>query len=309
MFAMLEYFLGFRDEDLKKISARAGKRFRPSLALFLADAYGSRKQTNSAALAIEIFHNFTLIHDDIVDRDEKRRGRPTVWKLWGNDHALNSGDALSLIAAQISLDAEKSGGNGMGRALLWSYVEVCKGQYLDFEMAGCPLYKISDKNYLDMIALKTGALVGVSAAAPGIAAKKAPAELRRLRVFGESLGIAYQIADDFRSVWSSEPKTGKDPLGDIRERKRNLPAVLAYKSLSGTAKARLTELYDLDRSLNADEVGEAKRLIDAAEIQKPIRAAIHRYATKAKRSVQSLSIAPMRKHTLERLVDELTDVA
>lgn len=309
MYGMLEYFMGFRDENLEKISIRVGKRFRPGLTLFLAEGYKARKRALSAALSIELFHNFTLIHDDIVDRDEKRRGRFTVWKLWGADHAINSGDVLSLIASELCLRAEKDAGSGMGEMLLKAYREVGAGQYLDFELAKKPIGKISEKEYLDMIMRKTGVLVAASAEAAGISGKKNNAERKRLRLFGESLGIAYQIADDYRSTWATEEETGKDVHGDVRERKRTLPVISAYAALPETERQELSKLYDLGRPLTSEEVLEAKRLIDLADVKADVHQFLAKYVKRAKKAAHELAISEKFKNTLENIVDELSGVA
>ena len=119
MYSMLAYFLGFLDEHLKPASG-SGKRLRPGLCLLIAEGYGARTKAFNAALAIELFHNFTLIHDDVEDRDEVRRNRPTVWKLWGINHAINSGDAQSLLVSELALQA----GEKIAPVLMKAFIEV-----------------------------------------------------------------------------------------------------------------------------------------------------------------------------------------
>lgn len=303
MYEMIEYFLGFRNESLEEDFLVGGKRFRPTLCLALAEGYGDRERAIPAALAIELFHNFTLIHDDIADHDETRRGRQTLWRLFGVDHALNAGDALSLLAYEFAL---RTGERALTDALLMSFYEVIEGQYLDFEASRGKV--VSIESSLEMTRKKTGALVRVSAEAGGIAAGRVEDELVLLRMFGESLGVSFQLADDYRSVWETQEVTGKDAHSDVRERKQTLPYILTTEEASPHARERIVALYRQTGQLTEEEVLEAIAIMDQTAAREKTREYIAKYARKAKDAARFLSLSQDLRHTLVSVVDELSAV-
>jgi geranylgeranyl diphosphate synthase type I len=307
---VLRYFMGYTDRNFKSYRSQGGKRFRPGLAMFLAREYGAQQKVFDAAVAIELFHNATLIHDDIIDRDELRRGKPTVWKLWGVDKALNSGDIQYLLVAQSVARAATASKNGPGvaRALLDAFMQVHEGQHLDFELTSLPIgsKSVSESVYMRTIQKKTGALVSVAALIAGIAAGKNAKEKKLLAEFGMSLGMAYQIADDCRSVWSTHRETGKDLYSDIREHKRTLPFLYALAHLTDLPKRRLQKLYSLDRQLTSSEIKEAQSLIDETDAYEHMLSRIRTYAARAKKAASQLAISPKARLILKAIVDDYT---
>ena len=308
MYDMLRYFMGYLNEDFSPTTGESGKRFRPSLCLFIADAYGARMQALEAAVAIELFHNFTLVHDDVEDRDEYRRNKPTVWKLWGINHAINAGDAQSLLASEWAMRAawHPDVGPRISHALSEAFIEVIEGQYLDFELALAAIDSpaVTEETYFKMIEKKSGVLVRIAAEAAGIAAGKED-ERARLREFGVSLGMAYQMADDYRSVWATQVETGKDTHSDIREHKRTLPFLVAYAEATGPARDRLKALYSLDRQLTDAEVAEAGTLIDTTGARAKVGVAVRDYADRARNAVAGLALPQETRDILEGIVDML----
>lgn len=310
LYQMLEYFLGFRGQTLRPTREKgSAKRFRPALCLLIAEGYGVRKDALPAAVAIELFHNFTLIHDDIADRDEYRRDRPTLWKLWGDNHALNAGDVQLLMASLlcVNLAKEPSINRELGATLLEAFIEVCEGQYIDFELSAVAVgsREMNEERYFRMTRKKTGALVGAAAEAAGIAGKRGKSERRLLRAYGEALGTAFQIADDYRSVWSTRAQTHKDTHSDIRERKRMLPFIAAYDHSSRRARARLKRLYELPRQLTQKEIQEVRSLIGATNARAYVLSRITSYAKKARAAALLLTLPLYTKRTLIELVDNL----
>ena len=309
MYGMLRYFMGYLDQNLKPIRMPAGKRFRAGLCLILAEAYQSRSEAFEAAIAIELFHNFTLIHDDIEDRDEVRRGKPTVWKLWGVNDAINSGDAQSLLVTEriVRVAGIPAVGAHLSHALTQACIEVIEGQHLDFQLATVPIsaQTVSEEMYLRMTLKKTGALVRIAAEAAGIAAGKDAAECARLRQYGLSLGLAFQMADDYRSVWSTQRETGKDSYSDIREHKRTLPFLYAYAESRGEAKRRLKELYSMPSQLIKDEIREARDIIDATDAQEYVLSRIKDCTSEAQNIAEALDLPDESKAFLLGLIDLL----
>jgi geranylgeranyl diphosphate synthase type I len=309
MYGMLGYFMGYVDEHLKPVRRHSGKRFRSGMCLIIADAYKARARAFDAAVAIELFHNFTLIHDDVEDRDETRRGKPTVWKLWGINDAINSGDAQNLLVAERIARAAlvPKVGAKLSKALTDTFIEVIEGQHLDFEMATAPIGSrlVSEERYILMTGKKTGALVRIAAEAAGIAAGKNAKELTNLRRFSNSLGTAFQMADDYHSVWSTTAETGKDPQSDIREHKRTLPFLYAYAHVSGKKKSRLKELYSLPDQLTAAQIQEALDIINSTDARAYVLDHITTYISDARKVAQKLTVPDKTKAFLLGLIDLL----
>lgn len=313
LYHMLRYFMGFVEADGSPGAKQAGKRFRSSLCLYLAASYDVRDKALDAAVAIELFHNFTLIHDDVVDQDTTRRGRPTVWSVWGSDHAINSGDVQSLIASDLCARAAIASGVGvpLSRVMFDGFIEVGEGQYLDFELAKAPLASgaVSEAAYVAMIEKKSGVLVRVAAEVAGRIARRGEGECAALRAYGMALGTAYQMADDYRSVWNSASETGKDIQGDIREHKRTYPFIAALAALSGEQHARLEALYELPRQLTPAEVDEAFALITATDARTKTLERIRARVQIAKDAVLGVGVSPGAQEVLLGAVDALVPEA
>lgn len=306
MYGMLRYFLGHEDEYFSSRDIPAGKRIRPSLFMYINDAFGGSKTAVDFAVAIELFHNFTLIHDDIEDNDEMRRGRKTVWKIWGVNNAINAGDAQCLLASQYLMRAALADPLRSGSAAMMlekTFLEVAEGQYLDFELSARNLddSSVTREAYLDMIRKKTSVLVGAASAAGGIAAGCSKQASIDLYDFGEALGVAYQIADDAASLWADSGTTGKDTYGDLYERKKTLPLLFAYEQSS--QKDRLVELYSRAEPMTEKDVQEVLKIINQSDAYQSTKKEAFRYVVKAKEAVVRLSIDQKFKDTLVGIVD------
>lgn len=227
-YGMLAYHLGWVDAQLRPARQDAGKRIRPMLCLLACAACGGDPaQALPAAAAIELLHNFSLIHDDIQDRSETRRGRPTVWALWGIAQAINAGDALFTIAHQALWRLQERGVPAerildVAERFDAACLMLTRGQHFDllFEEAT----RVSIEEYLEMIRGKTAALLR---AAMGIGARLADQPPENLEAFGEALGMAFQIQDDLLGIWGDPAVTGKPAADDLRARKKTLPVILA----------------------------------------------------------------------------------
>lgn len=304
MYRMLMYFMGFLDEKFRDESPGVGgKRFRPALCLLMAEAYGARDKTMDAALCIELFHNFTLIHDDVEDRDEERRNRPTVWKLWGVNHAINSGDMQMLITAELCTRIDRA----QSSVLMRAFQEVIEGQFLDFELTDKPIgdEAVSEARAFLVNQKKTGALIAASCEVAGIAGGQNAEECAHLREYGVALGQLFQLVDDYRSVWETQAETGKDTDSDIREHKRTVPFFAAYEELKGSDKQRLEVLYSLARQLTDREIKEALVLIDSTDAKEEVLSDIQKYATEARSAAEKLSVSEDTKAILAGVVEML----
>jgi geranylgeranyl diphosphate synthase type I len=223
---MLAYHMGWEGEGSGQKAQ--GKRLRPLLTLLAcAGTGGDWQQALPAAAGIELIHNFSLIHDDIEDNSEKRRGRPTVWSIWGVPQAVNTGDLMfslarnSLLGLTKHLSAEQV---LMAAELLdCTCLALTYGQFLDMEYE--EETQISTDDYWKMIAGKTAALTSCCMKMGGIISGTTPETLHHLGHFGESLGLAFQVVDDWLGIWGDESQTGKSIASDLIEGKKSLPVI------------------------------------------------------------------------------------
>lgn len=224
---IFRYHLGLSGYDVKK-----GKRLRPLLTALCAEGAGVGWQDAIPfASAIELVHNFSLIHDDIEDNGETRRGKTAVWKKWGLAKGVNSGDAMFASAFDLLLkDAEISNLAIITQsATLLSRVclRLTEGQQMDIDFE--TRENITSEDYFQMIRGKTAALLGFCARMGALIAELSVDEQMAYEVFGENLGIAFQIHDDWLGVWGDPLKTGKSARSDIIERKKSLPVLMGLE--------------------------------------------------------------------------------
>ncbi|HEV7237320.1 MAG TPA: polyprenyl synthetase family protein [Ktedonobacteraceae bacterium] len=268
-YGQMQYHLGWVDNEFTPIANNPGKLLRPTLLLLAYEAAGAwgLATTNTdylrralpAAAAIELTHNFTLIHDDIEDGDSERRHRSTLWKLWGIPQAINTGDGLFALARLTLWDVVDEGVAGaiaarLGAVLDRACLVLSEGQYLDISFEG--RQNISVAMYLDMISRKTGALMG-SAAEMGALLGTSDQETRhRLRSFGDAMGVAFQVRDDLLGVWASTAELGKTPAGDIYRRKKSLPFLHALEHADASDQQRLQQVYQQKAPITAIQVDE-----------------------------------------------------
>jgi geranylgeranyl diphosphate synthase type I len=242
---MARYHLGWEDAEGRR-SDGGGKGLRPSLCLLASEALGGATQKAlPAAAAIELVHNFSLVHDDIQDRDDERHHRPTVWRVWGEAQAINAGDAL-LSLAHLALYQLVDEGVATGtvvkaaRALDAATLEMVEGQTLDIGFEARSEVGLDD--YFEMIEKKSGALFGCALHLGALTAGADDATAKRLQSAGRALGTAFQVKDDVLGVWGEVGKTGK-PAADVRRRKKSLPVVYALNEAAESTREQLRSLY------------------------------------------------------------------
>ncbi len=255
------YHLGFWDSESIPTSG-AGKGIRPALALLSTRAAGAGDEVGvPAAVACELIHNFSLLHDDVMDHDTERRHRKTAWAQFGVPAAILAGDALCSLASEVLAEAPSPTKDWALRCLTASTRRLIAGQAAD--LAFETQEQVSLEECLKMAADKTGALMACSASLGAVLAD-APAELAMgLAEFGEHLGLAFQLADDILGIWGKQERTGKPVLSDLRSRKKSMPVV--YALTSGTpAGDRLAVLYRHRGEFSEAQLDEAAGLIDEA---------------------------------------------
>lgn len=297
---LVNRYFGNTNGDLFQASAHlllaGGKRLRPAVVILAADAVkkGSSDDLLPAALALELTHNFTLIHDDIMDEDATRRGVPTVHTVWSEPIAILAGDVLyakafEFICLSDTGDLEKIRAVKM---LARTCTEICEGQGMDiaFEMRE----DVSEMEYLEMVSKKTGVLYGASAAIGGILAGANPVQADALYQFGVNSGIAFQIQDDLIDLYASSEESGKDRASDIREGKQTLIAI--------KAREKGLDLAPYRKDLTNTEIDELIARLEDAGIIDEVRAKAVERADVAK---EALSILPDSEE--KRLLGEIAD--
>lgn len=246
-YAAMRYAVGLADEELRPADTGGGKLLRPRLCLLACAAAGGDPSTAVlAAAALELLHNFTLVHDDIQDGSPTRRHRPSVWTLLGVPLAINTGDAMHatshLVLGGLARD-------GLDAALVLRALEefsltarrLCEGQHMDISYESRP--SVSSAEHLAMVDRKTGALMGLSCYLGALVAGAGRGALEGYRRFGELVGTGYQIRDDLAGVWHEEASTGKRLMEDVYSRKKSYPAVRAFETASGPDAERLRTIY------------------------------------------------------------------
>ena len=226
---MLQYALGWVDQNGKPYHVPTGKRIRPVLLLLCTEAAGGNwKSALPAAAAVELLHNFSLIHDDIQDDSPLRHNRPTVWKVWGEATAINIGDALFTMAYDALQRLSTNGITAETAIQIWgifnrTMLELTRGQHLDMRFEHQPI--VTTDEYVSMITGKSAALLSACAEMGALIACGNPQIAQFYADFGLNLGIAFQIRDDILGIWGDPDVTGKSAATDILARKKSLPVL------------------------------------------------------------------------------------
>jgi geranylgeranyl diphosphate synthase type I len=247
LFGVLKYHLGWQDARFNPIVTRGGKLLRPVFCLLACRAAGGDYQRAlPAAAALELLHNFSLIHDDVEDRGTERHGRKTVWAQWGEPLAVNAGDALLIVSELALLKSLEAGLTPetvltMCRVLNECCLTLTEGQHLDLTNEGNS--RIDLATYLQIIHGKTAALLGCSTELGAIVAGASLDRAAAYRRFGEYVGLSFQIQDDVLGIWGDPRDTGKPPAADVHGRKVTLPVIDALARAPEPIAARLAAIY------------------------------------------------------------------
>jgi geranylgeranyl diphosphate synthase type I len=283
---MAGYAFGWCEAGGAPAVASGGKGVRQALAVLGAEAAGAPGRAGvPAAVAVELVHTFSLLHDDIMDGDTERRRRPTVWKAYGAGPAVLAGDALFALAVETL--AAQPGGSGAVRALSATLGDLVRGQADDLLFADRPWtgpQRVRPEEYRAMAEHKTGALLGGAAALGALLGGAPPATAAALDRAGRHLGIAFQIVDDVLGIWGDPRVTGKPVHGDLRERKKTFPILVALDSPSGERLAALL------RSGNEPEAAAA--LIEEAGGRAAALTEARRHLTAVETTLAHVPLAP-----------------
>ncbi|NTW56935.1 MAG: polyprenyl synthetase family protein [Chlorobiaceae bacterium] len=256
-----------------------GKRIRPFLTLLGSEAVsGSSENALDVALAVEVLHNFTLIHDDIMDQAELRHGRPTVHREWNVNTAILTGDVMIAYAYELALKADGARHIELIHILNHANITICEGQALDMELEKKSDATIDD--YLDMIAKKTGRLISAALEAGGVAGNGTPDQLRSLVVFGEKIGRAFQIQDDYLDIMAADGKSGKMAGGDIINGKKTYLLLRSLELTAGKDRELLQSIIT-NKGTAPENVTEVKAVYEKCGVLDETAALINRTTEEA----------------------------
>jgi geranylgeranyl diphosphate synthase, type I len=309
-YGMMGYHLGWVDELLQPIQASSGKRLRPLLCLLACEAAGGDPlQALPAASAVELIHNFSLIHDDIQDGSPLRRGRRAVWDIWGAAHGINVGDALFVLAhlalhrlgeQGVPRDRQQAAALALDRACL----ALCEGQFLDMTFES--RLDVDLDQYLHMICGKTAVLLAASAQLGALMATDEPGLIDSYRCFGLNLGMAFQVQDDILGAWGDEQQTGKSAATDIRDRKKTLPVVYALNHPGRPHAARqLARLYAQSGQLEPPAIQTALGILERLGARQYAEEVAENYYWLALQSLDQAGVQNPAQQTLRELAASL----
>lgn len=279
-----------------------GKRIRPVLLLMTVDAFGAdRAQAMNAALGMEIFHNFTLLHDDVMDNSDTRRNRPTVFRKYGANAAILSGDAMLGVAEKLMLQVPAVHMARVMEAFNRMSMEVYEGQALDMEFETRD--DVTPDEYVEMIHLKTGALLGACAEIGGILSGCDEQVCTMLRSYGENLGIAFQIEDDWLDTFGDAATFGKPIGGDINQAKKTFLYISGMAA--GTEEAKALRIA-MEMPAGDMRVRTVTRIYEKMHLDEAARKAAAGFSAKALKAAKGTGLPEDRLDSFKYLLDRLS---
>ncbi|MDE3092102.1 MAG: polyprenyl synthetase family protein, partial [Chloroflexota bacterium] len=304
-YGMFLYHLGWTDAKFAAVKTDSGKRIRPLLCLVTCEAAGGEwRPALPVAAAIELAHNFSLIHDDIEDQSDERRGRAAVWKVWGLAQGLNAGDGM-FVLARLALDRLRGLPIEKCAALSTIFdqatLALCQGQFLDlgFETR----LDVTADEYLQMIRGKTAALISAAARMGALLATDDRTIIDAFARFGENIGLAFQITDDILGIWGDPSVTGKSAATDILSKKKTLPALLGLNHPASGAALR--EIYREQR-LQSAHVARVLELLDAAGIRAETQRRADEFRAAAHAALDATGIKNRAMDNLREIAEAMT---
>ena len=283
---------------------QSGKRLRPMLCLLANDMLGGdEQQALWPALALETFHNFTLIHDDIMDKAPLRRGKETVYQKWNSDIAILSGDAMLAKAFQFALKPKK--GAELAQQLGKVAIEICEGQQMDLNFETQKEVTIDD--YLEMIRLKTAVLLATALQMGATVAEAKPSDIQSLYDFGINIGMSFQLQDDILDLYSDVEVFGKRHGGDIADNKKTYLYLKALELAPERDRKRLQQLFALRIDHDEEEkIEEVEAIYDSLDIKGEVEQVIAEYDRKAFQALDSIGLPEERKRHLRTYAELLS---
>lgn len=281
-------------EPMKYILGLGGKRLRPVLVLMTTEIFDADyKKALDAALAIEIFHNFSLVHDDIMDDAPLRRGKETVHERWDINTGILSGDAMLINAYQLFENYDGATFKELAQLFTRTAIQVCEGQQYDIDFETRDDVSIAD--YIKMIEYKTAVLVGASLQMGAIVANTPASYKKAVYEFGRLLGIAFQLQDDYLDAFGNPKTFGKQVGGDIIENKKTFLYLKSLETSEKNEAAQLEHLYTISPADNSGKIEAVKTLFESSGAAELTRKEIQKYTEKAFEVLEKIEIDEARK--------------
>ncbi|RLD29929.1 MAG: polyprenyl synthetase family protein [Bacteroidetes bacterium] len=291
-------------QPISYILKLGGKRFRPVLTLITTEIFDADyKKALNAALAIEVFHNFSLLHDDIMDAAPLRRGKKTVHEKWNLNTGILSGDTMLIMAYQLFENYEANTFQSLAKLFSKTALQVCEGQQndIDFETRN----DVTIIEYLTMIEYKTAVLIAAAMQMGAIVANTSKVEQNSIYEFGKNLGIAFQLQDDYLDVFGNPEAFGKQVGGDIIENKKTYLFLKTLEFSNEDEKLQLQNLFSIQSENNADKIEKVKQLFISSGSDEATKNAIEDYTQKAFSVLETLNIKEERKIILRQFGEYL----
>ena len=291
-------------DPIRYMLAIGGKRLRPLFALIACDMFDENpEKAISVATAVELFHNFSLIHDDIMDRAPLRRGQSTVHEKWNSNIAILSGDAVLVKAYEELSQAEIQYLPQLLHLFNTTALQVCEGQQYDMDFEKKSIVSIDD--YLNMITLKTAVLLGCSLQMGAIAANTSPKNAQLLYDFGKHFGIAFQLKDDLLDVYGDTLKVGKQTGGDIISNKKTFLLLKALQKADSKQRKKLNDWLQLKEFDTSKKVQAIKTIFEELKVYEATELEIQHHFQKALSFLEDLDCSSIKKQQLSSFAKEL----
>ncbi|MES2429129.1 MAG: polyprenyl synthetase family protein [Bacteroidota bacterium] len=291
-------------EPIYYILSMGGKRMRPALLLMACDLFGGDvEKALSPALAIEVFHNFTLMHDDIMDNAPLRRGKVTVHEKWNQNAAILSGDVMLIEGYKLMMQVE----DRLLRVILDIFndtaVGVCEGQQLDMDFENRNDVKVDE--YIYMIKLKTAVVLGGALKIGSILGGADMKDAELIAEFGENLGLAFQLQDDILDIYGSPEKFGKQVGGDIISNKKTYLLIRSLELANTSQKAQLNEWLNAKEFDNQEKVEAVTAIYNSVQVKQYAETTMHTFADKAFEALEKINLPEENKQYLRDFADSL----
>jgi geranylgeranyl diphosphate synthase type II len=281
-----------------------GKRLRPTLLMMSHELFNDDTESViQPALGIEVFHNFTLLHDDIMDKAPLRRTKETVHKKWNPDIAILSGDTMFVLSCQLLMDVKNEFQNDVMQIFLKTAIEVCEGQQMDMDFESRNNVSISE--YIDMIGRKTAALIGCSMYIGALCAGAESKDCNHLYEFGKNLGIAFQLHDDILDFYGDVDKFGKQIGGDIISNKKTFLLLTAFEKAKGQNLTELKKWFNNAEYVSEEKIAAITGIYENLSVKNDATEKMEDYFRKALDELDSVNVSSHRKEALLEMAEKL----
>lgn len=291
-------------EPIAYTMALGGKRLRPVLTLMACDAFcGDYRRAINQAVGIELYHNFTLLHDDVMDKADVRRGKPTVHVRWNDNVAILSGDAMLTMASQHIAEADSAHLKAAMLLFNKTAMEVYDGQQYDMDFES--RMDVSEKEYIEMIRLKTSVLLGCACKMGAVMADAAETDAEAIYQYGMNLGVAFQLQDDILDVYGDPATFGKEIGGDIMNNKKTFMLINAINRASGNDRKELLQWIDADNPDRNEKVAAVTAIYNRLDIRAIAEAAMDQYNDRALAIIDTIAIGDEAKQVFRDFANML----